>query len=42
MVKRISMQKARVPLAGKLAVIIATILTDGTEFWWNIEAAKTT
>ena len=42
LVKRISMQKARVPLARKLAVIIATILKDGTEFRWNFEAAKTT
>ena len=40
LVKRIGMKKARVAVARKLAVIIAAILKDGTEFWWKTEAAK--
>jgi len=39
--KRIGMKKARVAVARKLAVIIAAILKDGTEFWWKTKAAKT-
>lgn len=40
--KRIGMKKARVAVARKLAVIIAAVLKDGTEFWWKTEevAAK--
>jgi len=33
--KRIGMKKARVAVARKLAVIMAAILQDGTEFCWN-------
>ena len=41
LVKRIGMQKTRVVVARKLAVIIGAILKDGTEYWWKAEAAKT-
>lgn len=41
LVKRIGMQKARIAVARKLAVIIAAILKDGTEFWWKTGATKT-
>ena len=33
--KRSGMRKARVAVASKLAVIMATILKDGTEFVWS-------
>ena len=39
--KRVGMKKARVAVARKLAVIIAAILKDGTEFWWKAEPAAT-
>ena len=41
LVKRIGMKKARVAVARKLAIIIAAILKDGTEFRWKTESAKT-
>jgi len=36
--RRIGSKKARVAIAGKIAVILQCIWTDGTEFWWNKEA----
>lgn len=35
--KKSGMQKARVAVARKLAVLLATILKDGTEFEWPVK-----
>lgn len=40
LVKHIGGQKARIPVARKLAVILHCIWTDGTEFWWTREDAN--
>lgn len=34
LVGRLGAKKARVAVAHKIAVILRSIWTDGTEFWW--------